>query len=80
MQENMSSGFPTKEDTKQSPQLQSSQKTEISFVASLDMILLKKANNKGADQTVRMCRLVCAFVVRNPPKTGFLASRPIYMH
>ena len=24
-----------------------------------------------------MRRLVCAFVVRKPPKTGFLASRPI---
>ena len=34
------------------------------------------ANNKGADYTVRMRRLVCACVVRKPPKTGFLASRP----
>ena len=25
-----------------------------------------------------MRRLVCAFVVRKPPKTGFCASRPIY--
>ena len=31
-----------------------------------------KANNKGADQT-----LVCLFVVRKPPKTGFLAPRAI---
>ena len=37
-----------------------------------------KANNKGADQTVRMRRLVCACVVRQPPKTGFFTSRPIY--
>ena len=37
----------------------------------------QKANNKGADQTARMRRLVCACVVRKPPKTGFLASRPI---
>ena len=29
------------------------------------------ANNKGADQTARMRRLVCAFVVRKPPKPGF---------
>ena len=36
----------------------------------------QKANNKGADQTARMRRLVCAFVVRNPPKTGFLALGP----
>ena len=34
-------------------------------------------NNKGADQTARMHRLVCACFVRKPPKTGFLASRPI---
>ena len=37
----------------------------------------QKANNKGADQTVRMRRLVCACVVRKPPKTGFLATRHI---
>ena len=35
-------------------------------------------NNKGADQTARMCRLVCICVVRKPQKTGFLASRLIY--
>ena len=37
----------------------------------------QKANNKGADQTARMRRLACDCVVRKPPKTGFLASRPI---
>ena len=36
----------------------------------------QKANNKDADQTARMRRLVCACVVRKPPKTGFLASGP----
>ena len=36
------------------------------------------ANNKGADQTAWMRRLVCAFVGRNPPKTGFLSTRPSY--
>ena len=35
----------------------------------------QNANNKGADQTARMRRLVCAFVVHKPPKTGFLALR-----
>ena len=45
--------------------------------SNLHMILCKKANNKGADQTAWMRRLVCASVVRKPPKTGFLASRPI---
>ena len=31
----------------------------------------QKANNKGADQTARMRRLVCAFVVPKPQKTDF---------
>ena len=35
-----------------------------------------KVNNIGADQTAQMRRLVCACVVRKPPKTGFLATRP----
>ena len=38
----------------------------------------QKAYNKGADQTARMRRLVCACGVPQPPKTGFLVSRPIY--
>ena len=40
----------------------------------------QKTNNKGADQTARMRRLVCAFVVRKPPKTGFLATGPNYTY
>ena len=56
---------------------ETSWKIEISPVARLH-ILSKKHNNKGADQTARMRRLVCACVVRKPPKTGFLVSRPIY--
>ena len=39
---------------------------------------LQLANNQGADQTARMHRLVCAFVVRKPPKTGFLSAKPIW--
>ena len=38
----------------------------------------QKANNEGADQNALMCRLVCPFVGRKSPKTGFLASVPIY--
>ena len=38
----------------------------------------QNANNKGADQTARMCRLVCAFVVRKPPEDIFLS--PISYH
>ena len=52
-------------------------KIEISPVPNLHMILSQKTNNKGADQTGPMRRLVCACVVRKPPKTGFLATRPI---
>ena len=55
---------------------ETSLKIEISPAASLHMILSKK-QKKGADQTARMRRLVCAYVVHKPPKTGFLASRPI---
>ena len=32
-------------------------------------------NSKGADQTVQMGRLVCAFVVIKPSKTVFLTSK-----
>ena len=35
------------------------------------MVHSKKANNKGADQTARMRRLVCACVVRKLPKDRF---------
>ena len=55
---------------------ETSLKIEISPAASLHMILSKK-QKKGADQIARMRRLVCACVVHKPPKTGFLASRPI---
>ena len=54
-----------------------SRKVEVSPVASLHMI--RKVNNKGADQTARMRRLVCACVVCKPLKTGFLASKGPYV-
>ena len=38
----------------------------------------QQVNNKGADQTARMRRLVCNSVVHKPPQTGFLTPRPIY--
>ena len=51
---------------------------DLNFTSSkLTYTIFQKVNNKGADQTARMRRLVCAYVVRNPPKTGFLATRPI---
>ena len=70
--QNLSSGFPTKRDSSQSPHLQ-----RLPRISKLRVASLKNANDKGADQSARsMRRLVCAFVVRKPPKTGFLASRP----
>ena len=39
----------------------------------------QNVNNKGADQTAHMRRLVRACVVRKLPKTGFLALRPIFI-
>ena len=46
---------------------ETSLKIEISPAASLHMILSKK-QKKGADQTARMRRLVCACVVHKPPE------------
>ena len=37
---------------------------EISDIETRSMILPRQRNNKGADQTARMRRLICAFVVR----------------
>ena len=37
-------------------------------------------NNRGADQTALMLRLVCTFVVRIPQKTSFLATRLKYLY
>ena len=74
----MSSGFSTKRDSNQSPQLQRLAR-KLSFACSkIRYDTFQSANNKGADhdQTARMRKLVGAFAVRKPPKTGFLASRP----
>ena len=56
---------------------ETSEKFQISLVASLHYDTFHIENNKGADQTARMRMPVCACVVRKPTKTGFLASRPI---
>ena len=48
-------------------------KIKISFVSSLDLILSKKRITKAL-----ISLRGCAFGVRIPPETGFLASRPIY--
>ena len=38
---------------------------------------IQAANNKGVDETARMRRLICTFVVRIWHKTGFLMTWPI---
>ena len=54
---------------------ETSKKIVIWLVASLDMILSKKMNNKDANQTARMRSLVCTFVVRKPPPMQIFARR-----
>ena len=75
--QNLSMGFPTKRDSNQSPQLQGLVR-KLNACIKFRYDTFKKANNKGADQSARMRRLVCAFVVRKPPKTSFLAQGPKY--
>ena len=77
-QENLSTGFTTNRVSNQAPQLQRLA-SELKFrYSKFTYGTFQKVNNKGADQTVRMRRLVCACVVCKPPKKGFLATRPIY--
>ena len=58
---------------------ETSQKIESSFVATLDIILSKKVNNKVAGQSARMRRLVCAFVVRKPRREGSSRQGPLLL-
>ena len=75
--ENLSSGCPTKQVSNQSPRLQRLARKLKFHLSKLTYDTFQKANDKGANQTVQMRRLVCACVVPKPPKTGFLALRPI---
>ena len=56
--------------------IETSYKTKISTCSKFRYNIFQLKNNKGSDQTAWMRWLVCAFVVRKPPKTGLLASRP----
>ena len=71
-------GFPTRWDSNQPAQVQGLAKNWNFACSKLWYGTYQKTNNKGADQTARMHRLVCAFDVRKLTKTGFLASRPKY--
>ena len=66
---NLSTGFPTKRVSDLSPQLENRNFTCRKFT----YYTFQKANHRGACQIARMHRLVCACVVRKPPKTGFLS-------
>ena len=63
---NLSSGFPTKRVSNQSPRL----KIEVLLVVILDTTS-KKVDNKVADETARMRRLICAFIVTNHQRQFF---------
>ena len=76
---NLSSGFPSKRVSNRTPQLQRLARKLIFSCSQVKYGTFQKANNKGADQTARMYRLVCACVVCKPTKTGFLASRPQFL-
>ena len=68
--ETLSSGLLTKRVSNQSLQLQRLVR-KMKFTSSkLTYDTYLNVNNKGADQTARMRRLVCTFVVRKPPKTA----------
>ena len=89
MQENLSSGFPTKWDSNQPAQLQRLA-PKLNFTRRKSRYdTFQLGNNKGPDQTAQMLGLVWAFVVGKPPKTVFsrqglydkyhnLRSLPIY--
>ena len=49
---------------------------ETRYKIGISLVAFQKATNKGPDQPAHMRRLVFAFVVCKPLKTGFLASRP----
>ena len=55
---------------------ETSKKIEISPVLSFSNDTFEKSNNKGADQSARMCRLVCAFVVRKLQRQDFWRHCP----
>ena len=81
--ENLSLGFPSKRVSKRSPQLQRlARKLKFHLRGTY-----RKMNNKGADHTawyshfaeatlLHVFRRLCWF---RTPKTGFLASRPIFI-
>ena len=71
--QNLSSGFPTKQDLNQSSQLQRIVGKMKYACRKFRYDTFQKANNKGADQSARGRRLVCAFVFRMLRRQVFLS-------
>ena len=69
--QNLSSGFPTKRDSNKSPQLQRHATCRNYACSKYPYGAFQKANYKGAEQSTRMRRLVCAFVVRKSRRHVF---------
>ena len=68
-------GFTTKRVSNQSPQLQRLVRKLKFHLFTYDTF--QKENNKGADQTARMRRLVCACVIRKSRRQVFSRRGPI---
>ena len=74
--QNLSSRFLTKQVSNRSPQLQRLAR-KLNFTCSkFTYDTFQKRNNKVADQTTWMRRLVCTCVVKKSPKTGLSRGSP----
>ena len=69
--------FPTRSDSNWPTQLQKLAWGLKIWRQKLEILHYLGSKNKGADQTARMRRLICAFVVRIWHKTRFFIARPI---
>ena len=71
-------GLPTMQDSNQPTQLQRLARMLLKNIVYSKFInyTLLGATNKGADQTARMCRLVCAFDVRMQLRQVFSRHGP----
>ena len=70
--------FPTRSDSNWPAQLQKLAWVLKFRLYNLEILYYLSSENKGADQTARMRRLICAFVVRTWHKIHFLMARLIY--
>ena len=72
--ENLSSGFPTKRVLNQSLRLNRLTRNGNFSRSKCRYDSSKKSDNKVADESARMCRLVCAFIVTNQRRRVFAAA------